>query len=177
MSYLHGLKKRGHVAQVKNGKLVVTPPMTPHLKAQVAAARDEILLELARTTPDAPRSTCRWCGAEVALVPYPDSRWHWTRCESCGEAGTHYVPADYVLIDSAVVGATIAVGDKCPRRAGLAAFTWAECRRLLDATPEMIRAVCRLKRAMPGVTVEAGSNDEGFWWEHPAEQLLIEGGR
>ena len=158
MSCLYGLTKRGHTARCENGKLVVTPPMEPGLKAQVVEHRDEILLELARTT-NAPRATCRWCGAAVHLVPYPNGDgWHWTLCEVCEEPGTHYVLPPYVLIESKLVGGTFALGEQCPR--DYVGYTPAEMRHIVGLPEAMLQAIHKVKRKFPGAVVDA---EDSVW--------------
>ena len=165
MSYLYGLKKRGYTARMVDGQLKIRPKLTEKMRDQVQQHRDEILLELARAG-DGPRTACHFCGAEVALVPYPGGEgWHWSECANCGESATYSKP--YHLIASRLLGETIAVGSGWPRN--LTGYTWAEIENLRGSSPQMVQAVHRVKKEFPGAEVVAR---DGIWWEMSQQHCL-----
>ena len=58
----------------------------------------------------------------------------------------------YILIDSAVLGGRIAIGDMCPD--GLVSYTWEEAKQLIGSDPEMLKLVHSVKKSFPHSIVE-----------------------
>ncbi len=164
--FIKALNLRGFTAEIVGGKLRVKPKLPEDLYTKVRKHRDEILLELAYD--QGPIVNCRFCGALIGLVPYPDGDgWHWSECEQCGQSATYHFPHSYVLVDSKLLGEVIAVGSDCPR--DHVGYSWPEIRQLQGADPELVKRIHEIKRKFPGATVE---HDDGIWFEIAKQQTL-----